>query len=115
MSRSEFSTKVRKAALARSGTFCEAIGARYGLDAGKRCNAPLGYGVDFDHVIADSHGGENSLENCAAVCKSCHGFKTRTYDTPIAAKIKRISDKHLGIVKPKRSIPSRPFQKRETL
>jgi 5-methylcytosine-specific restriction endonuclease McrA len=81
----------------------------YGLDAGKRCNAPLGYGVDFDHVTADSIGGDNSLENCAAVCRTCHKFKTANIDTPRAAKTVRMSDKHHGISKPKHKWPSRKF------
>lgn len=115
MSRSEFSKQTKRDALKRSGGHCEAVGLRYGLDAGKRCNFPLAYGVQFDHITADSHGGENSLDNCAAVCRECHATKTKTYDTPVAAKIKRISDKHLGIVKPKGRIPSRPFPKRETI
>jgi 5-methylcytosine-specific restriction enzyme A len=96
MSRSEFSRTTKQAALIRSGKLCEAVGQRYGLDFGKRCNGPLGYGVQFDHITADSHGGENSLENCAAVCRSCHRFKTDTYDTPVAAKIKRVQAKNNG-------------------
>lgn len=113
--RSEFTKPTKRAALERSGMLCEAVGADYGLDEKKRCNAPLSYGLDFDHVIADSIGGDNSLENCAAVCRTCHKFKTARIDTPRAAKTKRISDKHMGI----RSRPvgnhrlqSRPFQKR---
>ena len=96
MSRTEFSKATKRDALKRSGMLCEAIGTRYGLDAGKRCNAPLAYGVQFDHITADSHGGDNSLDNCAAICRRCHDHKTRTYDTPIAAKIKRIIDKRTG-------------------
>lgn len=112
MSRAEFSRKTRQEALKRSQMLCEAIGERYGLDAGKRCNMPLSYGVDFDHIIADSHGGDNSLDNCAAICRKCHKHKTATYDTPIAAKIKRISDKHKGTwIRSKAKIPSRPFPK----
>ena len=115
MSRTEFSTKTRKEALKRSNMLCEAVGIRYGLDAGKRCNAPLAYGVDFDHIIADGHGGDNSLDNCAAVCRSCHGFKTRTYDTPIAAKLKRIEAKNNGTWRGpigNGKLQSRGFQKR---
>lgn len=116
MSRSEFTRKTRQEALKRSEMLCEAVGIRYGLDAGKRCNAPLGYGVDFDHVIADSHGGDNSLDNCAAICKQCHKHKTAKYDTPVAAKLKRIEAKHNGTwVRSKAKIPSRPFPKRPTL
>lgn len=112
MSRAEFSKSTKRDALARSQMRCEAIGAWYGLGGGQRCNAPLAYGVEFDHIIADSHGGENSLDNCAAVCLDCHKTKSASYDTPIAAKIKRIKDKHLGIVRPKGRLQSRGFPKR---
>lgn len=97
MSRREFSVQVRKDALKRSGMFCEAVGSFYGLPEGKRCEAPLGYGVEFDHIIADSIGGEPTLDNCAAVCSACHRIKTSQRDTPIAAKVKRIELKRLGI------------------
>ena len=110
MSRAEFSKPVRRAALIRSGQHCEASGAMYGLEAGTRCNAPLSVGVDFDHIIADSIGGDTSLENCAAVCRQCHKFKSTKIDTPRAAKTVRIRDKHLGISKPKGRWPSRPFR-----
>lgn len=90
---------------------CEAVGPLYGLEPGKRCNANLSAGVDFDHIIADSLSGDNSLENCAAVCRSCHSFKTRTNDTPKAAKSKRVSDKHLGIKSDKPKISGRGFAK----
>ena len=71
-----FTVKTKKAALARSGGLCEAEGAFYGLEEGKRCNASLADGVEFDHVHEDGFGGDNSLENCAAVCIPCHRFKT---------------------------------------
>lgn len=103
--RREFSKQTKKDALRRSGGFCEGSGEGYGLAAGKRCNAPLSFGVEFDHIIADSIGGDATLENCAAVCRDCHGFKTAKIDTPRAAKVKRIADKHAGI----RTKPSRPL------
>lgn len=103
--RREFSKQVRRDALARSEMLCEAVGALYGLEPGQRCTAPLGYGVEFDHVIADGIGGEPTLENCAAVCVRCHAFKTARHDTPRAAKTKRQADKHMSI----RRRPSRPL------
>lgn len=105
MSRREFSKEVRREALKRSGQLCEASGPMYGLKAGQRCNCTLSVGVQFDHIISDSSGGEPTLDNCAAVCLPCHGWKSRNVDTPKAAKIKRVSDKHRGI----RKAPS--FQK----
>ena len=100
MARREFPIAVRRAAVKRSGMKCEAIGADYGLARDERCYGDLGSGFDYDHIIADSIGGEPTLENCAVVCKRCHGIKTATVDTPRAAKTKRQSDKALGIRKP---------------
>lgn len=97
MSRREFTKATKRAALERSGLLCEAVGAWYGLEPGQRCNAPLGYGVEFDHIDLDANSKDNSLENCAAVCPKCHGFKTRHHDIPVAAKTLRQQDKARGI------------------
>lgn len=107
--RKEFSKAVKREALLRSGGLCEAVGPLYGLEPGQRCNVNLAYGVHFDHVNADSNGGEPTLENCAAVCPQCNMFKAHKHDTPRAAKVKRQYDKHNGIVRPKGKIPSRQF------
>ncbi len=113
MSRSEFSKPTKRAALERSQMRCEAIGGVYGLEAGIRCSVSLAKGVQFDHIIADAIGGDNSLENCAAVCPRCHLEKTRKNDVPKAAKVKRVSDKALGIKADKQPIKSPGFAKRE--
>jgi 5-methylcytosine-specific restriction protein A len=99
--RANFSKPVKRAALARSGGLCEASGAFYGLDEGKRCNVSLAYGVEYDHENLQANSKDSSLENCRAVCPSCHRFKTRTVDIPKAAKTVRQQDKDRGIVKPK--------------
>jgi hypothetical protein len=100
VSRAEFSKPVKREALKRSGGLCEASGPMYGLEPGQRCNAPLAYGVEFDHVVLEANSHDNSLENCAAVCVRCHGWKTRNHDTPMAAKTVRQQDKlGLGIRK----------------
>lgn len=109
MSRDEFTKATKRLALKRSGAKCEATGYLYGRDE-TRCNWNLGNGVDFDHVLACSNGGDNSLSNCLAVCIPCHKYKTANHDTPRAAKIKRVSDKFNGIVKPKGKIKSRGFK-----
>jgi 5-methylcytosine-specific restriction endonuclease McrA len=98
MSRAEFSKQTKRDAMHRSGKRCEAT-----LN-GERCNAPLDRGVEFDHVDADYFSKDNSLENCAAICVTCHKAKTRS-DVKLIAKSKRIQDRELGI-KPK---PSRPM------
>lgn len=108
--RYEFSKQTKREALQRSGKLCEAVGTVYGLPPGQRCNAPLDSGVEFDHYPkpATDEGSDN-LENCVATCKTCHRFKTSTFDVPVQAKTKRVSDKHNGISRPKSKIPNRPF------
>jgi len=101
MSRLEFTKQVKREALTRSDKKCEASGELYGYRNGQRCYAPLAYGVAFDHFILASEGGDNSLDNCRAVCIKCHSWKTRNIDTPKAAKIKRQRDKNSGIRKKK--------------
>lgn len=109
MSRREFTTQTKRDALKRSAMLCEAVGPWYGLDEGQRCNAPLSYGVEFDHGTADGIGGEPTLENCVATCKRCHRWKTSRHDVPLVAKVKRVSDKHLGIRNRRYSWPTRKF------
>lgn len=104
MSRAEFDKATKKAALKRAAGKCEAVGTWYGLKPGKRCEAPLGYGFDFDHIILDANSKDNSLENCACVCRVCHKKKTTKHDIPLAAKTVRQQDKHRGIRK-KSSMP----------
>jgi hypothetical protein len=100
MKRAEFSKETRRAALKRSGGLCEATGKVYGLEPGQRCNAKLMYGVEFDHYpIRAADGGSADLSNCVAVCKKCHKWKTRTFDIPLAAKGKRVRDRHRGLTK----------------
>ena len=93
--RDEFSRSTPREALARSGHRCEAVGPRYGLAEGHRCNGDLGYGFDFDHVLEAALGGDASLDNCACVCRVCHKFKTARGITEIR-KADRIRDKHNG-------------------
>lgn len=98
--RHEFSKPTKREALRRSCGRCEASGPMYGFRSGCRCDAQLGYGVEFDHVILDANSKDNSLENCAAVCIRCHRWKTARHDVPLAAKTVRQQDKALGIKKP---------------
>lgn len=115
MTRSVFSKATKREALLRSGGECEAVGAVYGWDPGQRCSALLSYGVEFDHYpIRSADGGSNKLTNCAAVCIKCHSWKTRTFDTPQAAKGKRVSDKHQGIAGPKRTLKGPGFRRQPT-
>jgi hypothetical protein len=97
MARREFTKKTMREVLKRSGMLCEAVGTMYGLEAARRCNAPLSTGVEFDHIVLDANSKDNSIENCAAVCIKCHRWKTSHHDIPMAAKTVRMQDKALGI------------------
>lgn len=127
MPRQEFSKPTKREALKRSGGLCEAIGTVYGLTPGQRCNAPLSHGVEFDHYpVPATDPGSDTLDNCVACCKTCHRHKTSTYDVPMQAKGKRISDKHNGIrppsqmcgrgftKRPPQNTATRPFRSKET-
>jgi len=103
MPRREFSTRVRKEALRRSGGLCEAVGKRYGLEPGQRCEAPLSHGVQFDHERPDWYNGEPTLENCRAVCRQCHKHATHQVDAPRMAKARRNNAKHIGAKAPSRT------------
>jgi hypothetical protein len=80
------------------------------------CDAYLLHGFEFDHVQALARGGTNETENWQILCKLCHGAKTNGKphcrlgaDKYEAAKTKRLVK---GRAKPKKAIPSRPFDKR---
>jgi 5-methylcytosine-specific restriction endonuclease McrA len=96
MSRREFSKPTKREALKRSGLICEAVGERYGLQYGTRCQNNLGAGVNYDHAVPDGLGGDNCLENCLAVCPPCHRFKTSN-DVAQIAKSNRQRDKRFNI------------------
>ena len=111
MSRTEFTRKTRQEALKRSGLKCEASGTRYGMEEGQRCNCELSLGVQFDHDVPDQLGGDNSLENCRAVCVQCHRIKTRG-DVRQIRKSDRQRDKHAGVIKPKSALSQNRFKRR---
>ena len=98
MGRAEFTKSTKREAWDRSGGICEATGPWWGLPEGIRCTRPV---AEYDHILLAANGGDASLENCCAVCKPCHRWKTDRRDTPIAAKTLRQQDKHRGITGPK--------------
>jgi hypothetical protein len=107
--RNEFNKATKRERLLYSGKICEADGPWYGRAGKGRCNADLSYGVDFDHLILDTNSKYNSFENCRAVCRKCHDWKTNNHDKPLAAKTQRQQDKHNGVKKTKTPWPSRKF------
>lgn len=97
MTRREFPAKVKVAAFKRADDRCD------------ECSAPLMPGrFHYDHIIPDALGGEPTLENCAVLCRSCHGAKTAQEDVPRIAKAKRVAAKHIG-ARPKTRMPYRRF------
>lgn len=109
--RYEFSKSIMREADARAGGRCEARGPLYGLGSGQRCNVPFKGGrKEFDHFpLPATMEDSDTLENCVVCCPDCHGYKTRTFDIPVQAKTKRVSDKHTGVVKAKGTLKGRPF------
>ncbi len=93
--RREFPKSVKVAAFQRANGKCESCTAR--LYPGK---------YEYDHKLADTFGGEPTLENCEVLCSACHGAKTFKSDIPMAAKSNRVRAKHIGAkVKTRRTIP----------
>lgn len=85
MTRREFSRTIMREAFVRANGKCEG------------CHGRLYIGhFQYDHIVADSIGGEPTLDNCQVLCSACHGTKTATLDTPRAAKTKRQHDRHIG-------------------
>jgi len=102
MKRREFSPSTKRAAYERAGGRCE-------WDWGEgRCPFPLvGGGVEYHHVRDSYWGGDNSLENCSAICIGCHRQLTKK-DRPRKDKARRQGDRHKG-VKKRRTMGYRRF------
>lgn len=65
--KSKISAKTRNEVLARDNYICRACGF-----GGSANFAPF---LDCDHSIAESNGGQNTVENMQCLCKACNGFK----------------------------------------
>ncbi len=94
MSRANFTRTVKLAAWERSGGRCE--------DCGRKIFP--GDGPEYDHTIADEHGGDNSLGNCQVLCVWCHKPKTRA-DMKVTVRGRKARARHAGADKPKRPMP----------
>jgi len=97
--RQEFTKKTMALAFARANGLCEGCGSR--LLPGQ---------FDYDHIRECAYGGDNSLENCKVLCKTCHKTKTQEF-MPGLRKADRVKKRHLGITKPSGRIQSAGFQK----
>lgn len=96
MTRTEFSSQVRKDAWKRCGARCEEPGCGIKLQVGK---------FQFDHIKPDGLDGEPTLENCAVLCSAHHYKKTVEIDRPIMQKADNIKAKHFGLGEKKRPFP----------
>lgn len=101
MTRREFPRKVRTAAIERAAGKCQ------------KCGAALKPGeAEVDHILEDALGGEPVLANAQVLCKQCHKEKTADRVRKIR-HADRARDKNNGAIRPKQSIRSAPFQKKE--
>lgn len=98
--RREFSKATKLEAWQRSGGNCET------------CSLPIRGRPEYDHITPCGLGGDNSLENCAVLCRQCHAIKTHEPDGDRSkmSKADRVRLKHLGIIRPKGTIKSRGFR-----
>lgn len=71
------------------------------------CGVSLGIaaeGIEFDHIIALINGGQNCETNLQALRKPCHAMKTKA-DVAEKATVARKRAKHLGLDRPKATLP----------
>lgn len=98
MTRHEFPAAVKREALERSGGQCEAIGKRYGLPAGVRCQRAVYKGrVQFEHYprgAHDPHPDTRSLGNCWATCPECNQWAANHTDKQVEQKVKNLGYDH---------------------
>lgn len=115
MSRQEFSAQVKREAAERSGGRCECH--RMSEDIAHLFPAFCDrVAEEFDHILADCLGGDNSLDNCAHLCKVHHKIKTATDQKYRAKRNKhRVDrerrDRKRANPKPKAKIKSPGFSK----
>ena len=91
--RQEFTPKTKLQAWDRCKGRCE------------RCTAKILGGPEYDHIVPAAIGGGNDIDNCAVLCRTCHGLKTHRTDVPQIAKTKRVRAKHANAQRSK----SRPM------
>lgn len=96
--RHEFPASVKRAAFERSGGQCEAVGSRYGLPDGVRCQRQIAKGaVQYDHYprgAHDPHPDTRTIGNCVACCPACNQFAANHTDKQVEQKIKNVSYDH---------------------
>lgn len=116
MTRHEFTAAAIREADARANGRCEAVGARYGLPDGIRCNADLSVtGRQRDHYprgAHDPHPDTRMAGNCVVCCPAHNQYAANHTDKAVEAKMKRIARKHGHVPdtrKPRKKIASPGF------
>jgi hypothetical protein len=95
--RSEFKAETKREAFDRSRGVCECHRIPW-LRRPKGCAVKLVAGAIFyEHIKTDFHSSDNSVENCAVLCRTCWREKTSEHDIPSIAKTKRVMDLARGI------------------
>jgi hypothetical protein len=93
--RHNFTAGAIREADARAQGRCEAIGPRYGLAPGERCNADLSVaGRERDHFprgAHDPHPETRTAANCVVCCKRCNQFAANHTDKQREQSIKNVS------------------------
>jgi 5-methylcytosine-specific restriction endonuclease McrA len=100
--RKEFSKVVKRRAAERSRMICE----RQLWKPGEVCTRPA---KEFDHLLEDGLGGDNSFENVCHLCVPCHKAKSKE-NNPVMRAADKQRDSIRG-VRPKmkgRPIAQRP-------
>jgi hypothetical protein len=103
--RLEFTSDTTRSAFNRSLGICECHLIPW-LDRPEGCGTRLGIGnIFYEHINPDAIRPDNTLDNCAILCKTCFREKTDHYDHGVIAKSNRTRDRARGI----RRIPFRPL------
>lgn len=78
MAKARISAKVRESVLARDNHICRACG--FGGSANYAAF------LDCDHIVAESRGGKNTLDNLQCLCKACNVAKGDRFDRQFAVR-----------------------------
>jgi hypothetical protein len=99
-SRLEFTGPTKREAFKRSRGVCECqrVPALMRILRGQPCGVRLSTGnTEYHHIIADELRADNSLDNCAALTKTCHALSTNLHEKRVIAQAKRREDRQRGI------------------
>ncbi len=97
MPRLNFTAVTKRNAFDRSRGICECYLVPW-LSRPQGCGVKLVAGAIFyEHIIPDNIRPDNSLNNCAALTKTCWRKKTDNYDRKIIAKSNHSRDRNRGI------------------